>query len=183
MTQIPVAKYLGIFLLEAEKIAGPRDMTWTVLGCEFVSDDDPHTWFPHNCDRHVVIRLTRTAERNHGRALYQLAHETIHVLSPRGPSNRAPNLEEGVACVFAIEMVTKYVKNIGVNYDPGPLPEDRREAHDDVTKLLAINPVAIRVLRAIEPQFSKITPDLIKHIAPGIDDELAQRLCRPWVKK
>jgi hypothetical protein len=48
------------------------------------------------------------AAENLPRAMFQLTHETVHLLSPRGAPNMATNLEEGVACVFAREMVAKY---------------------------------------------------------------------------
>jgi hypothetical protein len=43
----------------------------------------PHTWYPRNCG-HITIRLTRDVAKDPPRAIYQLAHEVVHLISPSG---------------------------------------------------------------------------------------------------
>jgi hypothetical protein len=169
--------WLGQFLLRAEEIAGPRDKAWTPIGIEFFEEGDgkpnrPHIWFPGNC-QNVAIRLTLDAAEDPGRALWQLAHEVAHLLSPCR-AEEVTNLEEGFACNFARDMAGKYA------YYSCQVSEDYRAAYGDVMSLLAMSTTAIKEVRRIEPQFSRITPDMIKRVVPRIEDQLAERLCRSW---
>ncbi len=95
---------LGDFLAKAEARFGPRQMDWTILGIEFFGDI-PHIWYLGG-RKHVAIRLTQNARFNINEALFQLAHETVHLLSP---NNIGPALiiEEGIASLFADEMMAE----------------------------------------------------------------------------
>ncbi|HWI56310.1 MAG TPA: hypothetical protein VNZ22_03735 [Bacillota bacterium] len=93
-----LASRLGDMLHLAEDLFGARDASYTILGVEFVADL-PRLWFPGN-RRHVVVQLHSSAAMDMSRACYQLAHETVHLLSPNG-GGAASNLEEGVATYFA----------------------------------------------------------------------------------
>jgi hypothetical protein len=97
--------YFGQMLSEAEELYGHRDLNWTPIGVEFFDCTVPHIWFPGNRN-HVAIRLTLSALYDLSEALWQLAHETVHILGPveRGKVN---NLEEGVATHFALN-ITHY---------------------------------------------------------------------------
>jgi hypothetical protein len=79
---------LGTFLDRAEDLYGPRDQRWTLLGIEFAGDV-PRTWYPKGGRQQVVVRLSLSARRDAGRAILQLAHETIHLLAPTGVRKRA----------------------------------------------------------------------------------------------
>src|SRR5215467_11622293 len=80
-----LASRLGHMLRTAEERYGPRDLSYTILGVEF-GGDIPHIWYPGNC-RHVIVQIARYCINNLQHAYYQLAHECIHLLSPRGDAN------------------------------------------------------------------------------------------------
>jgi hypothetical protein len=48
-----------------------------------------------------------------------------------------------------------------------PGPGKYRAAYEDVMSLLAMSTTAIKEVRRIEPQFSRITPDMIKRVVPA----------------
>jgi hypothetical protein len=168
---------LGHFLREAEELAGPRDPSWTILGVEFFGHERdgavPHTWYPGNCG-HIAIRLTRDVAKNPARAIYQLAHEVVHLISPSGRPNQAPNLEEGFASLFAHEMAERHA-----NFRC-PIEKAYRAAHEDVSALLAINHLAIREIRRFEARLWMVTPEIVARAVPGVDTRLAARLCCNW---
>ena len=141
---------LGALLCEVENRYGSRDKTWTILGVEFGPENYPQLWYPRNC-KHIAIQLSMNAIINEAIACYQLAHECIHLLSPSGGRN-ANVLEEGLATVFSEEYVDKEfgMKNV-------PSLPSYVHASSLVKKLLAIEPNAIKLLRDIEPSFTKIT--------------------------
>jgi len=71
---------LAAYLREAERRYGRRNMEWTIVGLEF-SGTVPHVWFPYN-ERLISIMLTEAAATEPNRALFQIAHEVIHLLEP-----------------------------------------------------------------------------------------------------
>jgi hypothetical protein len=168
--------YLGRFLREAEALAGPRDPAWTILGVEFFGFEHdgavPHIWFPDTCGN-VAIRLTRDAATKPAKALFQLAHEACHLVSPQGKAG-APNLEEGFATLFGHRLAAKYAS---VTY---PIEPAYRAAHDAVADLLAINPLAIRDIRVIEPRLWMITPEIVTKAIPWLNHDTAAFLCCRW---
>lgn len=99
-----LASRLGDMLQMAEELFGQRDSSYTILGVEFIIGV-PQIWYPGDC-KHIIIQLDEVAATNMSQACYQLAHETVHLLSPTG-GNNANNFEEGVACYFA----AYYMKN------------------------------------------------------------------------
>ena len=91
----------GEFLHEAEERFGARDMTYTPLGLEF-DGAAPHLWFPGD-RHHISIVLTEAARFDPAEALFELAHETVHMLAPTSGRSEAPVFEEGLATLFAHE--------------------------------------------------------------------------------
>jgi hypothetical protein len=86
-------------LAEAERRFGPRDKSWTILGVDF-GGSSPNIWYPSSGDKMVVVKLSDNASLDPNRALFQLSHEVIHLLSPSG-GKMAPALEEGPATHFS----------------------------------------------------------------------------------
>jgi hypothetical protein len=169
--------YLGDFLRIAESQMGLRDSRWTILGVEFFGWERdgavPHTWYPGNCGN-IAIRLTRDVARQQPRAIFQLAHEVVHLISPSGKSNMALNLEEGFATVLGHQIALAFA-----NFRC-PVAPRYKSAYDDVRILLAKNPSAIKEIRQIEPKLWMATPQIIDQAVPGIEEGLAERLCRNW---
>jgi hypothetical protein len=161
-------------LIEVEERFGRRNMEFTFLGIEFTSGDVPQTWFPGS-SKYVAIQLTDNARLEPGRALFQLAHEVIHLLAP-AVGEIAPTLEEGLASVFSHEVSQRH----GAGLRSG-VPSYERAA-DLTSQLLAINPMAIRDIRSVEPQFKRITANHILAVAPSLDPKVAHELCLPFVR-
>jgi hypothetical protein len=161
-------------LSEAEELYGHRDMNWTPIGVEFFACSVPHIWFPGNRN-HVAIRLTLSALNDLDEALWQLAHETVHILGPveRGKAN---NLEEGVATRFALN-ITHYRDKSRVAIFRQVVQQARyRSALQDCEALLQIDSDIIKKLRKQQPYLSRITAKQILDVLPNCDPTLADRL-------
>jgi hypothetical protein len=165
---------LGALLHEAETRFGPRDKNWTILGIEYCGDT-PMIWYPGNRSN-ISIMLTENAREDPSRAMFQLAHEVIHLLAPTGDSNRAPVIEEGLASIFAREISDRHGLNIHAH--------DARYLYavSKVEPLLKANADAVRQLRDSEPNFSAFTPELICSCLKGISKSSAEELCEPFSK-
>ena len=161
----------GGFLHEAEQRFGPRDMTYTPLGIEF-HGSQPQLWFPGN-RRHVSVILTDAARSDPGEALFELAHETVHLLAPTGSSS-APIFEEGLATLFAHEKSHELGLNKATS-DPAYL-----HCEALVRELLTIRPDAVLAARQLQPSFAAMTPDVIKSVDNRVSDGLATALLEPF---
>lgn len=95
---------LGDMLQELERIYGPRDKSYTILGIEF-EKNGPQLWYPGN-RKDIIIQLSLEAQYDLPMALYQLAHEAVHLLAPTGGSHSTV-FEEGFATVFAWDYTMK----------------------------------------------------------------------------
>jgi len=171
-----LASQLGQMLRFAESRFGPRDKSYTVLGVEFIRGI-PQCWFPGSCG-HVVVQLTMECLQEPDRACFQLAHETIHLLSPTGGRN-ANVLEEGLAAHFQ----TWYMDNhypadwphSGIDWNRFEC-ESYAEAKRLAEQLLALDPDVIRRLRVEQPVISRITTEAIANACLGLKPELATML-------
>ena len=156
-----LASRLGDMLHIAEKLFGPRDPSYTILGIEFVSDN-PRIWYPGSRG-HIIIQLSPSAATNMSQACYQMAHETVHLLSPSGGKN-GTNFEEGVACYFA----AYYMKN-RMN-EPCWLPDlpSYKRALELITPRLDEDIYCVRRLRTHQPSFPKIGREEISAEFPDL---------------
>ncbi len=92
---------LGQMLQKAEELYGERDKSFTILGIEF-KEGVPQIWFPGNCGN-VIIQLGLRAMQDVNQALFQLAHECVHLLNPHAGNGNM--LEEGLAVLFSVEFM------------------------------------------------------------------------------
>lgn len=163
-----LASLLGHMLRRAEELYGRRDTLYTILGIEFI-DGKPQSWFPDNC-RNIVIQLGTDSLCEPMRAYFQLAHECIHLLSPVR-SEESTVLEEGLATHFQIEYMRDTFRQPWhvetANYT---------RACELVSKLLAINPDSIKILRANEPTISRIRAEQINSVCPSLTNAVCQEL-------
>ncbi|MDL5405677.1 hypothetical protein [Enterobacter hormaechei] len=145
---------MGQFLAEIETLYGARDTTWTLLGFEF-NEGRPNIRFSgYPVRRQIIIRLGEKAFKSAPQAIYQLAHECIHLLAPVVGGD-APVLEEGLATMYSEDKVKALY----------PSPQDAIrtssqnyiDAAARVRELLQLEPDAIRKLRAVEPDFYRMT--------------------------
>jgi len=156
----------------AESKYGERDLSWTILGLEFYQKKHPQTWFPGVFEgrKQILIQLSKNSANDEKRALFEMAHEVIHCLSPRVGSDTASVLEEGLAVHFSFE----YLQTAGFSIKPDEYLKDKKykKAYDHVTKLYSSNPHAddaIKAARKNAGSFSKITALHLKEFFPGFD--------------
>lgn len=162
---------LGDFLNILENKYGPRDKSWTILGIEFHDSESPSIWYPF--DKMVAISLANTALNNTNQAIFQLAHEAVHLLSPNG-QRHALVIEEGLATLFSEEVSYHQQLNICT-------PEGMYSAAAALTKeLLDYDPNVIKSIREDHPNISCFTPELIRSKAPDFPIDLATSLCEPF---
>src|SRR6185503_7453802 len=160
-------------LEEAELLFGPRDRSYEMLEPR-ISESFYATpaIYPF---RKIRIFLTREARLAPYYATYELAHESVHVLSPVYML-RPTLLEEGLATYFSF----KYVKRIhDIQYET---TGDRHydSAFRAVSRLMAKNEFVIKELRARQPVISRIDAKLLVEVA-GIDLDLANFLCTDFL--
>lgn len=159
---------LGHMLLEAEKLYGPRDLNYTILGVEFFGDH-PQLWYPNNC-KHIAIQLTPAASQDMEQGCYQLAHECIHLLTPTGRAG-ANVLEEGLATHFAHQYVLSNFQRA-----MQPTMAGYARAEQLARELLNLDPYAIKELRKVEPVISRITAQQMMGRYPALDQATAAAL-------
>lgn len=160
---------LSNMLYLAEDLFGPRDRSYTPAGIGFVSGI-PHVFFPGETKqnrKHITIRLGLEAATDTPQAYYQLAHETVHLLSPEGMRAKCGvtnNLEEGVATYYA----SYYMKmEMGQPNWHSTLPSYQK-AFEKVAPLLDKDKYCIRDLRTVQPEFTKITEEQISNAFPDL---------------
>lgn len=177
-----LATRFGQALRAAEARFGRREAGWTLLGVEFARVDAPQVWYPSfsETNRQIVVQLTADAAQDERRALYQLAHEVVHLLNPkRDPVSR---FEEGLATLFSIQ----HLRAQGFSLGPEYIGSSRyRAAYDDVARLESLHPrgrfdVAVRLLRQNADGLSPLTPALIAQAFPNAPADLAAALSRPF---
>lgn len=167
---------LGSFLEYAETAFGERDKSWTILGVEFGPKANPQTWYPNFPKRKdVVVQMSMNAADDETTAIYQLAHECIHLLSPTG-DQMSLVLEEGLATAFSEDVVKQIC---GVSVSSGIPAYDN--AAVKVRELVAVAPDAIRQLRKIQPVFQYMNADTFKLAGVQAPDELIASLVSPFV--
>jgi hypothetical protein len=168
-----LTKKLGEYLREAERRYGQRNMEWTILGIEFCGSV-PHVWFPYH-EKLVSIMLTDSAASNTEEAMFQIAHEVIHLLEP---THTPPTtvFEEGLATLFAHDMSAK--DQLGrITVQPSYL-----SAESAVRELLAIDGDAVRAIRRSEKTFFDLTEEGVLRACPSASVVLAKKLSLKFVR-
>ena len=175
---------LGYFLQKAEKEFGLRDKRWTILGVEFAAEGPPNIWYPFSSRKNIngeplnfiTIQLTKSSANDKKKALFQLAHETIHLLSPNSPKHKSTVLEEGLAAYFSIHALA----DTGVKINAQYIASKRySQAYILVYQLYKLHPDAgarFKALRAKGHTFSDISKQELMLSFPKLDDKLANLL-------
>lgn len=174
-----LASRLGDMLFKAEAFFGSRDATFTILGTEFTSKEQPQIWFPGWPERkNIIVQLTREVSENFDQACYQMAHEVVHCLTPK-PYGNSTVLEEGIACWFSDWYMKKQLNNTDWHSgDP-----KYKKALELVNKLFAEeqNTQIIKEFRAQGKNFSDITPEDLKSKFDGIPPDVFETLCQKFI--
>lgn len=161
-------------MCEVESLFGPRVDGFFYAGHEF-SANGPQTWFPGNCG-HVVIQLSLECMNDYNRAVFQISHEVVHLLSPqiRGTAN---NLEEGLATWFQERYTLRETGQTMTTTMPC-----YSAAKSAVSQLLSIDPDSVRKMREIEPCLASISEALIRDICPSLPETTARFLAARFVR-
>lgn len=173
---------LGYFLRKAQKEYGSRDKSWTILGIEFIDKGPPSIWYPYSGvnAKFIAIQLTSSAANDKKRALFQLAHETIHVLSPNGSDNESSVFEEGIAAYFSIHALEGAGININAQYIAA---KTYTQAYIAVSYLYKLHPDTgkrIKALRAKGETLSSMSKKTLMKAFPKADDKLATLLIQKF---
>lgn len=128
----------------------------------------------------ILIGLDRDCETNRDWALLSMAHELTHCLGAQ-PEGLAPMIEEGCCVLFSLVAPTFPTPGYGdaalqllVN---SPEEAHYAEALFAAKELSGFAPDAVRLLRAIEPHWDQITPEMIRRELPAVPEDLAAVLC------
>ena len=162
-----LASRLGMLLSSVEALYGQRDRSFTILGIEFHAGV-PKVWFPNNCGN-VIVQLSVSVLQDPGCALFQLAHECVHLLDPApGGTN---NLEEGLATQFSLAPTSRYFSAGDAKYDASCAL---------VRAMVAERPDAARKLREIYGPWRCVTSDQILDVCPNLSTDVANQLAKPF---
>ena len=162
-------------LLLAESQLGPRDTAWEILPPR-LKEGIPHIFLPDGHSQSVFAFLSKKGEGWHGEGywptvVYELAHETVHLLNP-SVRGTATNLEEGVAVEFSITAQKVY----GLNPQcPSEVPS-YVEAHGLVRKLSAAPLVSAREVRDCVGSLSSAKVVHLATLFPDVNNDILTKL-------
>jgi hypothetical protein len=166
-----LASRLAQLLSKAETKFGPRDKSFSVGGVEF-HDGAPQHWFPGKAS-YVVVQLNLQAMLDVTRALFQLAHECVHLLDPA--PGEANTLEEGLATVFSLDFLKEELKVD--DYPTGDPKYDRAVAL--VRGLLDARADGPKLMRQHFGPLRKVKPEQIAQICPTVAPNIVKQLAGP----
>jgi hypothetical protein len=171
-----LTRQLGLFLEKAEELFGPRDKSFTLLGTEF-HDGPNRVIYPNANHDQIVILLSKEARGNHDQALFQLAHETVHVLAPVDVGTSTV-LEEGLATYFSLTAPDFADPTYARRSEASLTGKFRayRDALNDVRALLSVDPTVVARIRKANELFASVTPSRLCNVAPHCSTEVADRL-------
>lgn len=166
------------YLDELEQLYGPRTTTYIYGGVELIQTGPPKVWYPMN--KYVVVQVTASTAAYLPQALFQLAHEMVHVLSPNGQAT-TNILEEGLATWFSKLATDRDSRD--PNYaEPNIAASKYKVPFDMVSQLLAIDGDAIKKLRNVQPVLGLVSvADFPAAGLRSVPDELVQNLVAPMV--
>lgn len=180
---LTLAQLTSVFIAEIERQLGPRNPAFTYVGLEFDTTPNakPHIWFlntgypgheTENGSNHIVIRLTASAQTDANLAIWQLAHECVHLIDPWNieAQGRPTNyLEEGIAAWYQ----NTIIQNI-------PLDPPYEEAKSLVEPYMPELATTIKHIRTKHNlRISDIDdPDLLVRHCPEMEPKVAADLCR-----
>jgi hypothetical protein len=188
MAEVPVhndalpslTRQLGLFLEEAEALFGPRDRSFMLLGIEF-TDGPNRLVYPNTRHDQIIIQLSNESRDHRDQALFQLAHETVHVLSPVDVGTTTA-LEEGLATYFSLT-APNFADPTYAQRGEATLTgkfQAYRDALNDVRALLSVDRKVIGRIRRANRLFASITAKRLRKAAPHCSTEVANRLTRTF---
>jgi hypothetical protein len=167
-------------LAEAEQLYGERNRAWTFLGVQVGGFKENVTWPIDKKRKLACICLQKLSGQMPDFLHFNLAHETIHMLSPPD-ADKVTYLEEGVAVVFSLTRKI-YGDPTYLGKQQEVLEQDPDGKYTvswkDVDRLIKTDPNAIAKLRSQNKSLSCISAAQIMDIAPSFDSVVAERLSR-----
>ena len=156
----------------AESLLGPRDNT-KLIGQPAFHDGVPFTQLTRNPDgAHVV--LSRGANQYFPTTIYEMAHETVHLLNPV-ERNIANYLEEGIAVEFSL--IAQRLYRV-------PLQSPETASYKEALKLvnlLTASPIeAARRIRVRTPSLSRASEGDLSQWFSGVSPEVIGSLCNKF---
>lgn len=180
------ATVLSVILSEAEELFGPKIQPYPFMltGVDFGSDSPQIRYRDGRRPKYkyIIVRLSRTCRNDDKRALWQLVHECVHLLSPDGqPRSSMSVLEEGIACWYQRHWVEncpklfpEWAQSPGHGYDN--TQTSYNEAADFVSHILRMDPTCIKRVRVKQPIINKISAIDLLNTIPTLEKELARQL-------
>jgi hypothetical protein len=163
------------YLIEAESLYGTRTKDYEYVGVELNEAGPPKVWYPWN--KFIVIQVSRSTANDKRHAIFQLAHEVVHVLSPNGQPT-TNNLEEGLATYFS-KIVTDRDTGDNLYATNSIQPTKYLKPFELVEKLLIIDPDAIKKLRMHQPVIGNITKQNFLDAGLNLEDDIIDELIKP----
>jgi len=180
-------EWLTLFLREAENIFGPKlhpypgEISEIYFGGTRSSvESRPST---KEDSMLLRIRIHRNAKNDISEALFALCHESVHLISPTSTNTM---LEEGMACWYQMHWSVKcpevFPSRVTTPNNKSRFQKKYTDATELVTRLLAIDSLAILRIRQTEPRLDKITSELIEKVVPEVSRGLAKAIVKRWQK-
>ena len=155
----------------AEDILGQRDVTKNIYQPVFAGNG-PFIRNTPNLDG-AFAELSRNAERYWPTAVYELAHETVHLLNPKPGGGTW--LEEGIAVAFSVYAQTQYnLKPQSINM------QSYRRALQLVSELPPDLLAAGRLIRETCGSLNKANPCTLETLFPDVDTAILTLLCESF---
>ena len=155
----------------AEDTLGQRDASKLICQPTF-ADVGPHIRNKPNLDG-AFAELSRNAEVYWPTTVYELAHETVHLLNPKpGVGNW---LAEGIAVAFSVYAQRRY------NSGPQRINEQSYRRALQLVSELPDGPLAAgRRIRATCGSLDNATQSILDTLFPSADPEMLAELCQTF---
>ena len=156
----------------AESVLGPRNVSKKIYQPQF-TDDGPGIRNTPELDG-AVVELNRVSECSWPETVFEMAHETVHLLNPI--CGNANYLEEGVAVAFSLGVQQLYGVSVQTSMKsylyalqlvamlPGGPFEAGKQARDRVGAL------------------SDATVEVLEELFPSMDEAVLSKLAEEFVK-
>ncbi len=155
----------------AEDTLGPRDSSKTIYQPVF-ADNGPFIRNTPNLDG-AFAELSRNAEACWPTAVYELAHETVHLLNPKpGVGNW---LSEGIAVAFSV------YAQLHFKLEPQRINMQSYHRSLELVSELPYGPLAAgRSIRDVCGSVNSATRIILETLFPSVDSEILRELCKPF---
>ena len=163
----------------AEEYFGDRDKKWTFIGIEFLNNGPYIKYYPNNKISIVLLKDCSKTFPDHPQLIFQLAHETCHLLFPTEKLN-TNYLIEGISTYFSkIYQEKKYPES---KYAIENIKNSKYFiAYQLVEKILKNDSYAIKKIRQKKINITNISNIEIKGFNFGLNDEEIEILLSKFI--